>query len=233
MSTSPEPRTDACQGRSLNQCQNLYNSLLQSGPPPGFIRAPIARNVPRALDIPSSGRPPSLEVGPASAPFMGTRYQEIQPKPAGLGSILNSPSPGEPPRKKRGRPTKAETEERKEAARQRGEHYPPMRRENTASSAPAGPSASSGPSLAATQAARAVMTPQPPEAPKSDPSESSSGRRRRKQAKLGHVPQESREESVPMRAAQVTQSRGYPDILSRDPEEGPSRPSFRAPRAKE
>lgn len=219
-----------CQGRSLNQCQAIYNVIIQPGIPAGLARSTSVRNPPRPLDITTSKRPYPIEGGPSSAPSMGTRYQDIQPKPAGLVSILNPSPPGEPPRKKRGRPTKVETEIRREAARQRGEPYPHMRRESTTTSAVSAPA---GPSLAATQAARAVMTPQPPEGPKSDPSETSSGKRRRlRQARAGNEPRPPPDDPA-SRAFQTTPSRGYPDILSRDPEEGPSRPIFRAPRADE
>lgn len=208
-------------GRTLNQSRIMYNQIVHPTAATGLIRSASVRDPPRPLDIASSKRPFTSE-GPLSAPSTG-RYQEIQPKPAGLGSLLNPPSSEEPPKKKRGRPTKAETEVRREAARARGEVYQPLRRESTLSAVP-------GPSFAA-QAARAVMTPQPPSGPKSTgTSESSSGKRRRgrppkSEAEIGRSP-----ERPAMSVEHETPSRGYPDILSRDPAEGSSISTFRAPR---
>ena len=195
------------------------------GGTPLLARSASVRQPPRPLDINSSKRPFGLE-GPASAPSTGTRYQDIQPKPAGLGSILNPLSSEEPPKKKRGRPTKAETEMRREAARVRGDPYPVQKRESVPNIVVG---TSLGPSITATQAARAVMTPQPPVRSKSTgTSESSSGRRRR--GRPSRAEMEARGDVVVSTTEHETPSRGYPDILSRDPTETAGPSTFRAPR---
>ena len=144
----------------------------------------------------------------------------LQPRPQGM-PLVSLGEPSEPPKKKRGRPTKAEAEERKHAALLRGDVYPTPRRGSTAaasagpSSAAVAPIAARAPSVAAAQAAyapgpRVTRTPPPPQAgPPS--SESSSGRRRRgrptRAEEQSRQAQESFAGSLPSR---------YPDILSRD-----------------
>ncbi|KAF4556826.1 Hypothetical protein D9617_1g087080 [Elsinoe fawcettii] len=234
----PEPRWEDLplpRGRSLNQCRQMYYEYVRqtSAPPLGLSRSMSVREAPRPLDIAGTKRPYGAE-GPSSAPMMGgPRYQDIQPKPAGLGTLLNPSESSEPPKKKRGRPTKAESELRKEAAaRQRGDSFPAVRRDTMVTAGP-----SNAPSLIAQQAAQAVMTPPLQSLPKpTAPQETSSGKRKRMRMTREEPetrPSMEREEDLregqPVGAHHArTPSRGYPDILTRQPDEGPS--SFRAPR---
>ncbi|TKX19527.1 hypothetical protein C1H76_8376 [Elsinoe australis] len=231
----PEPRwedTVLPRGRTLNQCRVLYNDYVRQSVPIGLSRSASVRETPRPLDMSAMKRPFGME-GPSSAPMTNTRYQDIQPKPAGLGSILNPSPPGEPPKKKRGRPTKAESELRKEVARQRGESFPTVRRDTVVTAGP-----SNMPSMIAQQAAQAVMTPPLQTLPKpTAPQETSSGKRKRIKAmkeereyrSAPEMGEEDLPEGRPMEIQHArTPSRGYPDILSRQPDEGPS--TFRAPR---
>ncbi|KAG8625953.1 hypothetical protein KVT40_006354 [Elsinoe batatas] len=233
----PEPRWEDLplpRGRSLNQCRQLYYDYVRQSPAPpiGLSRSTSVREIPRPLDIAGMKRPYGME-GPSSAPMSGQRYQDIQPKPAGLGPMLNPSESSEPPKKKRGRPTKAESELRKEqAARQRGDSISNIRRDTVFTAGPSGM-----PSLIAQQAAQAVMTPTLQSLPKPTlPQETSSGKRKRltmtRDEAESRPPPESDEDLVEGRPGAAgharTPSRGYPDILTRQPDEGPS--SFRAPR---
>ena len=128
-------------------------------PAPTFVERPMSRS----FDVAAPRRPTSME-GSISAPSTSNRYPEILPRPTGLPDVLDLSPSGEPPRKKRGRPPKAETELRRAAARAQGLPYPPPRRQSIATMP-------SGPALAAQQAARAVMTPPPVVVKSSAPSE--------------------------------------------------------------
>ncbi|PNS14528.1 Ubiquitin-conjugating enzyme E2 J1 [Sphaceloma murrayae] len=231
-----EPKWDDLvlpRGRTLNQCRATYNEYVRPGNLIGLSRSSSVREAPRPLDMSVMNRPFSME-GPSSAPVTGGRYQDIQPKPAGLGSILNPQPQKEPPKKKRGRPTKEEASARREAQR-RAESFPAARRDTLVTAGP-----STGPSMIAQQAAQAVMTPPLQNQPKpTAPQETSSGKRKRLKVTKGeHEPQSTTEMDVDvlephpygMQHAR-TPSRGYPDILTRQPDEGPS--TFRAPRGGE
>ncbi|GAB7351289.1 hypothetical protein MBLNU459_g1706t1 [Dothideomycetes sp. NU459] len=200
-------------GRTANQCQRVFNSMLNAGFSPGMVRSASVREA----------GPSSLMKRPLAPEMTFSGGRPLQPRPqiASIDTILNEPS--EPPRKKRGRPTKEEAESRRQAASARGESYPPPRRERPASIV-AGPSAAAAaavaaaplPSTTAVLAAQAVMTPPPArQGPHStDTSESSSGKRRR--GRPLKTEQEARKllESAAS-PTQATPSR-YPDILTRD-----------------
>lgn len=139
----------------------------------------------------------------------------IQPRPE--GALLLSPSePSEPPKKKRGRPTKAEAEERKQAALLRGDPYPTPRRGST-TAAVAGPStAAIPPSLhvAAAQAAFATA----PRATRSPPPRAGSPSAAPSPGRIKHGrPMRAEEDTLRLQEsyARAGPSR-YPDILSRD-----------------
>ncbi|CAL5874084.1 uncharacterized protein PFLUO_LOCUS8371 [Penicillium psychrofluorescens] len=133
-------------GRSLNASQMAFwNMCQQPAQPPSLPAAPY----PPRPEMP--GRPAApIDLGtarkrplfPADKPILAPRA--IQPRPpvssaasysseSGASAAQVSPrlettasATGEPPRK-RGRPSKAETERRKAAAEARGETYPPPR----------------------------------------------------------------------------------------------------------
>ncbi|KAI2722675.1 hypothetical protein DTO013E5_3936 [Penicillium roqueforti] len=127
------------QGRSLSSCKTAYLNMVQqpvhpptqpvaSFPPPSDMTGP-----PAPMD-PSTMRKRPLH--PSDKPIP----RAIQPRPPASTASYSSESgasaqlsprldvaPGEPPRK-RGRPSKAETERRKLLAEARGETYPAPRR---------------------------------------------------------------------------------------------------------
>lgn len=135
----------------MNSCRLAFESMraLYQPYPPSAPPAPApAAIAPAASPIVQMSRP---EVTRASAPpvdpnlrkrplYTTDRPRLIQPRPAASVASYSSESgasaqlspklegnPSEPPRK-RGRPSKAETERRKAAAEARGETYPPPRR---------------------------------------------------------------------------------------------------------
>lgn len=219
-------------GRTVNQAQAVYFQMTQPSAQPSLIRSGSFGGSSRLPDT-HSGKRPFPSEGPTSAPPMASRYPDIQPKPVGIGSVMSANSLEEPPKKKRGRPPKAETELRREAARIRGEPYPAQKRPNMAAaaaiSATAAAQSSSGPSSAIARAPFQARTPPPPpEQPLPMEVETSSGKKRRaRPPRLEADPRRSEEEAA-ITAPIVTPTRAYPDILSRDPESGPS--TFRAPR---
>jgi len=246
-------------GRTLRQSQDVYYQLVQSQPPHRLesIGAVGLRETPRPVESQLGKRPYTSE-GPSSTTGLATQFPAIQPKPPGLPTTggVNERSPGEPPKKKRGRPPKAQTEARREEARARGEQYEPPKRSSvpnlavsgaTSAMARANPAwpnpqtrpTSQGPgNVSASAPSRPLSQVQPltsarttPPAdtkPSSDPG--SSGRKRRARQRAEFTSRASEEEGLQMAALgpHLTPSRAYPDILSRDPEEGPS--TFRAPR---
>lgn len=201
----------------------------------------------RSTSVRELGPPTAMKrpLFPEAASYGG---RMIQPRPEGAPLV----SPGEssePPKKKRGRPTKAEAEERRQAAVARGDPYPTPRR-GSVIGAVAGPSIAAParlpsvrpplvrpPSVAAAQAALGVVprvnrTPPPQSGPPS--SESSSGKRRR--GRPTRAEEESRRAQESFTTARGSGPSRYPDILSRDepPETHQTRPkpaSTQAPQA--
>ncbi|GAB7340754.1 hypothetical protein MBLNU457_7130t1 [Dothideomycetes sp. NU457] len=232
--------------------------MIQQQPAPhllGLTAAGSVREASRPVESQLGKRPYTSE-GPPSVTSLAAQFPPIQPKPPGLPATqgVNERSPGEPPKKKRGRPPKAETEARREQARARGEpSYSGAKRSSIPSLAMAGassamaaasstwPSAQARPAgpgpgavlppsrpLSVVQPPIPMRTPPPPDTkPSSDPGSSGKRRRGRQRAEAAsRVPEEAPQIAAPI--PQMTPSRAYPDILSRDPEEGPS--TFRAPR---
>lgn len=125
-------------GRSLNSCQMAFDHMRQQPVAPGQPLPPPIRTEPW---VPAGPPPESASrKRPLFPPDRPTLPRAIQPKigqfPGGeVSSPIHvppsyeglAPRQGEPPRK-RGRPSKAETERRKAAAEARGESYPPQRR---------------------------------------------------------------------------------------------------------
>ncbi|PLB51823.1 hypothetical protein P170DRAFT_348341 [Aspergillus steynii IBT 23096] len=133
-------------GRSMNSCQMAFVNMVQhvqASVNPGMGPFPLPRHEASLPPAPSfeGGNVRKRPLFPADKPMRAPRA--IQPRPAGAStaslssesgaSALVSPGAesvaarGEPPRK-RGRPSKAESERRKAAAEARGETYPPPRR---------------------------------------------------------------------------------------------------------
>lgn len=130
----------------MNSCQMAFYNMVQhvqASVNPGMGPIPPPRQEPSVPPAPSfeGGNVRKRPLFPADKPIRPPRA--IQPRPAGAStaslssesgaSALVSPGTesiaarGEPPRK-RGRPSKAESERRKAAAEARGETYPPPRR---------------------------------------------------------------------------------------------------------
>lgn len=212
--------------------QNM-NSGLGIGRSPS-LRAPISRQ----RDLAPIQRPHSMLL-PAASPFSVPQFQDIQPKPstaATTGTVRPPSLSGEPPKKRRGRPPKAETEMRR-AAQARANLPPlqPRRDPNVTSPTQA--------SVTAAQAAQAVMTPSLLTGSRGSHTSGTVAdhvaeeRRRARLESLETARRYSEEEEAmqarlqPVSAESSMQrspTRGYPDILSRDPQGGSS--SFRAPR---
>lgn len=207
------------------------------------------REHPPPLDMTSVKRPYPGE-GISSAPPTIPRFATIQPKPSPYPMTnLTSPLTTEPARKKRGRPTKAEAEMRREAeaaARFRSEPNPTLRRDmfgppllpmSTGPRPESSLTTASGPSLAATQAAQAAMTPQFPGMFRTEADrESSVDRSRRRQgdeslsrASMMELDEQARKrkESSGSTVQQQGSSSRYPNILSEDE---PGSSNFRGPR---
>ncbi|KKK21788.1 hypothetical protein ARAM_005232 [Aspergillus rambellii] len=150
-------------GRSLNSCQlafyNMCQQHVQLSVNPGLGSIPPPRydsSAPPATHVDASAGVRKRPLYPADKPILAPRA--IQPRPStstasyssesGASAILSPgtggvTARGEPPRK-RGRPSKAESERRKAAAEARGETYPPVRRSGShkvkISSTPTSPS---------------------------------------------------------------------------------------------
>ncbi|KAI9786843.1 MAG: hypothetical protein M1839_005074 [Geoglossum umbratile] len=164
-------------GRSLNSCQNAYRSLLATPSP-----APVSRrkNVTGSQTVVSSSNgSPNSKKRPYPAAEGHSASRSIQPRP--IAAALNGESPGpaevptsfqgvsgdadpnQPPRKKRGRPTKAETEAKRQAAALKGEVYPPPKQQKTPRSSISGgrvtATDAAGEPNATVAAPLAVMTP--------------------------------------------------------------------------
>ena len=132
-------------GRSLRSCQSTFQTLrsVQPHASPGALTQPPHSHQTHA------GRPDSTISKKRSLPFKDPSTpanRALQPRPSATLASLNGeqgaamqPSagdgPAEPPRKKRGRPSKAEMEARAQAAAARGEVYPPVKTPRTPKSA--------------------------------------------------------------------------------------------------
>ncbi|KAE8399784.1 hypothetical protein BDV37DRAFT_259350 [Aspergillus pseudonomiae] len=149
-------------GRSLNSCQVTFYSMcpqhVQLPINPSFAPFPPPRHESSAPPAPvlDNSQTRKRLLFPSDRPILAPRA--IQPRPttstasfsseSGASALLSPgsesmPSRGEPPRK-RGRPSKAESERRRAAAEARGETYPPPRR--TGSSKMKAPSTPTSPS---------------------------------------------------------------------------------------
>lgn len=182
-------------GRSVNSCQRAYADINNAFPATGYSRPPL----PNPNLYPGSGselarkRPHPQEVIP-----IGRLLQPRPPHPyasdyvpAGGPAYASSINTGNEPanKKKRGRPTKAEAQQRAQEAAARGEVYPPPRRGRQSITAhpepsPSGPSPEQRPQAQTPPQSTIhalplnTMTPQH-QMHTEQSSESSSGKRRR------------------------------------------------------
>ncbi|CEJ54800.1 hypothetical protein PMG11_01093 [Penicillium brasilianum] len=163
-SHSQQPQAQApapapAQAQHHHQHQHQY----QHPPHPPPPTAPPTIVPSSRLEAP--GTPSSIDANLRKRPLYPAEKplapRAIQPRPpastasyssessAQLSPRLDTTSTGEPPRK-RGRPSKAETERRKAAAEARGETYPPPRRANpNRMKIPPSPTSPAGPPIAA------------------------------------------------------------------------------------
>ena len=119
---------------------------------------------------------PTTDTG---TPSTISTVRDIQPRPLSFSSVngqqqMIAPapiaiSPVEPPRKKRGRPTKSEFERRQAEARERGEVWPKPRKPKTPRTSMEGVEATGAPSTAGSTSAAAGME-APPESSQRPPS---------------------------------------------------------------
>ncbi|RAH40887.1 putative AT DNA binding protein [Aspergillus brunneoviolaceus CBS 621.78] len=152
------------QGRSLNSCQMAFYNMCQHVPLSLSVnpaRGPVPPHAHESAPPATAPLDPSaLRKRPLFPLDKGIRPpRAIQPRPAtstasyssesGASTLLSPSSEsitvrGEPPRK-RGRPSKAESERRKAAAEARGETYPPPRRSgSTKGKLPSAPTSPAG-----------------------------------------------------------------------------------------
>ncbi|KAJ6171688.1 hypothetical protein N7470_000755 [Penicillium chermesinum] len=136
MSNPPDRPWTEEEGRSLNSCRIAYDAMLAQAPSQPAMPSPSVQ-MPRPEARATAPVDPNLRKRPL---YPSDKPRAIQPRPPPSVASYSSESgastqlspgleaaTGEPPRK-RGRPSKAETERRKAAAEARGETYPPPRR---------------------------------------------------------------------------------------------------------
>ncbi|KAH7089737.1 hypothetical protein FB567DRAFT_439752 [Paraphoma chrysanthemicola] len=181
-------------GRSLRSSQMAFDTMNGNYTGTDYRRAPM----------PTAGAHPIMYTGPEASkkrPFQETATpigRLLQPRPpqtyggeymqpGGPAYTSTMASAGEPAnKKKRGRPTKAEAQQRAQEAAARGEVYPPPRRGRASITAPSEPSPLGSESRLLERTPpqqprgqlNPVMTPQHQMQPERE-SESSSGKRRR------------------------------------------------------
>ncbi|KAH6642556.1 hypothetical protein C7974DRAFT_301266 [Boeremia exigua] len=120
-------------GRSLNSCQRAYADIATSNSGAAYGRPPLpnpgtypgselARKRPFSQEVAPLGR--LLQPRPPPHPYAGEYMPVGSPAYATAASAGNEPAN----KKKRGRPTKAEAQQRAQEAAARGEPYPPPRR---------------------------------------------------------------------------------------------------------
>ncbi|KAI9841291.1 MAG: hypothetical protein M1838_003654 [Thelocarpon superellum] len=154
-------------GRSLRASQNAFNALIANPVVPSPVRPPPPFSSPNvSAEASDSPNPKKRALSSKEATTPGGRT--LQPRPPAFSSINGQPispfqsSPSEdplqPPRKKRGRPSKLEMEARAQAAAARGEVYPPPKPPKTpqASHTTGKPTTIAGATAAAAAAAAAA-----------------------------------------------------------------------------
>ncbi|TKA24098.1 hypothetical protein B0A50_06838 [Salinomyces thailandicus] len=99
-------------GRTVNQCRFTFDDIKRAQPNPGLVSLPLPPQTPLSAPPPGLKRSFQLE-----APYPSGR--EIRPKPLPPPGASAQPSVTEPPiKRKRGRPTKAQTLAKAEAEAQ-------------------------------------------------------------------------------------------------------------------
>lgn len=120
-------------GRSLNSCQRAYADIATSNSGSAYGRPPLPNpgmypgsELTRKRPLPQESAPLGrlLQPRPPSHPYAGDYIAAGGPTYATTNSTGNEPAN----KKKRGRPTKAEAQQRAQEAAARGEPYPPPRR---------------------------------------------------------------------------------------------------------
>ncbi|KAF2118924.1 hypothetical protein BDV96DRAFT_367314 [Lophiotrema nucula] len=175
-------------GRTMRSCQMAYGDMTQTYLTPNYQphRPPLPAP---PMHYPGPDIPKKRPLQPDSSTSTG-RLLQPRPPHSYPGEFMSGPayaiSPvGEPAnKKKRGRPTKAEAQERAAAAAARGEVYPPPRKARTSmtgTDASPGDARSTGetPPAPALAPSMVAMTPQPQHAQPDLGSGSSSGKRKR------------------------------------------------------
>jgi hypothetical protein len=185
-------------GRSLRSSQAAYDNMFASFAGPDYRRPPmLASAQPMMYPGPEASRKrPYQETAPPTGRLLQPRPPQtypgeyIQAGGPAYASSSSMMSVGEPAnKKKRGRPTKAEAQQRAQEAAARGEVYPPPRRGRVSITAPPEPSPLGSESQPQEQEQTpphqqpvatpgSAMTPQHQMQPEPG-SESSSGKRRR------------------------------------------------------
>ncbi|KAI9877788.1 MAG: hypothetical protein M1830_002792 [Pleopsidium flavum] len=125
---SGERDFDTFECRSVKSCQAAFKEL-SSASSSGSVRRHLASS-----SHESSPSNPKKRPAPSSADSPATAARAIKPRPAFIASINGENDPffqntaaetgGEPPKKKRGRPSKVELQQRVAEAAARGEIYP-------------------------------------------------------------------------------------------------------------
>lgn len=119
-------------GRSLNSCQRAYNDVANSNTGSAYGRPPLPNQnmypgseLARKRPLPQEPAPLGrlLQPRPPPHPYPG-EYMPAGPAYTTGTNAVNEPAN----KKKRGRPTKAEAQQRAQEAAARGEPYPPPRR---------------------------------------------------------------------------------------------------------
>ena len=184
----PVPLLTQLAGRSLGSCHRAFDEL--AGPvPPNDYRHPVP---PPAAPIMYAGGRELQQKRPHPESYTPIQPRPSQPSYIGMANqsaYTTLPQVGEPAnKKKRGRPPKAVTEQRRQEAQAKGEPYPPPRKSRpsiTASQAsPGGPlSYAQTPPSASLPAPTGAMTPQGTQ-PAEQSAESSSGKKKSKPAPL-------------------------------------------------
>lgn len=176
---------DATAGRSVRSCQMAYNDLVATYSAPDYRRPPLPNPI---IYNPGPDIPKKRPHQPEAAPI--GRLLQPRPPQSYPGEYVSGPayaatamSPvGEPAsKKKRGRPTKAEAQQRAQEAAARGEPYPPPRKSRASAAAAEPPHAESRAHAhtppGAVPGAAGAMTPQHTQPEHG--SESSSGKKKR------------------------------------------------------
>ena len=193
------PKLTLNSGRSLRSCELVFDELGKQDPRqrPPYLHGLLPRGDPYLSSIPPPGsqvpqKRPLQQGEPSTSIARPLAPRASGGRSNGEGSLPPQPSPGdttgEPPRKKRGRPSKAELDSRRAAAEARGEVYQPPKRRTAKKPDQSAASASAIGGVGVAEAVPPPVAPaaaQTPTRPPTEPaSEGSSGKRKRQRAKV-------------------------------------------------